>query len=1220
MTAGNNIVIAANQVSNTYGNLVARNDVVIGGAGTTATNATQAASVTNTSGAIEAGNDVNINAATLTNTIAAPAQIHQNYGTATPFTGCTSNCEAYVDVKSADPGTISANHNVNLTAGTFSNTGSLVTALNNVTINATNAASSNSQYLSAYWASNLKHDGSTYPAWGCANNPALCQQLYGGAYSSGTAQDPAGLPSSVGLADFVPSTIQAGNTLVVNSPTLTTTGNVIGPTIALTGATLVNGITNPNVYTPPPAVSGQVISLGPVSVSSYVSTTVDAAGFVTNASGQRTSVTGAAGLPSNSPVGVQTVAKPTTPSVTNVNAPQTVTVTTISGEKVKATYLTNNPAAQVVNSISSASLIAALPANLRPGSVPFYYDPYTENRQIEQAALQATGKNSFYSTTSATDSTSQASIENQDKAALYGAALEYAKQNNIALGTQLSQAQLAQINAPMLWYVEQTVPEPGCSATGNGSCPTVQALMPEVLLPENYAVVNADGEIAGKDVTLHFVNSILNTGTITAETLHLNTNSLTSEQRSTNVGTIYTDLGDGVGVTTGTVVQQGGFISAANYDMNVQALNQMGGALQKLNPDGTVDTDGTQAMLASLKSQLGSNFTRSTVSNNLHTDFIADSGGVGAQIMGAIAAVFAAVIMQPEISAGIMSMTSAADAAAEGAFAAAAAGAEGTAITTAATVAGGTFAVGGVANAMISVGLTSFLSSMVGQIVGTGQVDFGSALQNGLIGTVTAGLTNGITFDASGPSWSWTASPNSLASLAGVQNVGNTLVPQASVPVAGTLPEQALAVAGEAVIQASVQTAIQGGSFLTNLRNSAVSDAAAVGAYAIGNAFDDTTGFWTTSNPLYAVEHAVLGCAASAANGTGCASGAVGAAMSALIAPAVRDGLYDGTQDVSYRDNGDGTITQTTSYDNSAFNAATAAVAMLTGSSVAGLLGLNANAAALAAENEALNNSLSTKYQYLKGQTAACNGQPLSCYQNLLANTQAAYQRAQQDVAANCGAGGNSAACQVARNDVAQLYLNQRNLRQFLQNTPNCSTTLCVALTTGGLDLAGLGVGAAIGRLIAAARGVFGSAAGSSTGQASASSRVPTGGDVDLPGVYNNQVQGVATNSSVGFDTSNLESKLSGYLLDAAHPQNQTKANWFGQALGFDQSNWQDLASQLRFDPATAVATKTTQYGQTYEQVLPITGANGKTINTTFVFMKDNSGTVRFVTGIPTKK
>ena len=106
----------------------------------------------------------------------------------------------------------------------------------------------------------------------------------------------------------------------------------------------------------------------------------------------------------------------------------------------------------------------------------------------------------------------------------------------------------------------------------------------------------------------------------------------------------------------------------------------------------------------------------------------------------------------------------------------------------------------------------------------------------------------------------------------------------------------------------------------------------------------------------------------------------------------------------------------------------------------------------------------------------------------------------------------------------------------------------------------------------------------------------------------------------MGFDTSNLESKLAGYLLDPAHPQNQTKAIWFSQALGFNQSNWQDLASQLYFDPAMAVATKTTQYGQTFEQVIPISGANGKTIDTTFVFMKDSSGAVRLVTGIPAKQ
>ncbi|WP_227791509.1 beta strand repeat-containing protein [Burkholderia sp. BE17] len=660
VTAGNNLVIAADQVANTYGNLVAKNTVVIGGAGTTVTSPTQAASVTNTSGAIE-GNDVTINAATLTNTIAAPAQVHENYGTATPFTGCTSNCEAYVDVQSASPATITANHNVNLSAGTFSNTGSLVTALNNVTINATNSAHSDNQYLSAYWASNLTHYNASYPAWGCANNPALCQQLYGSAYSSGAAQDPAGLPSSVGMSDFVPGTIQAGNTLSVNSPTLTNTGNVIGQRVALTGSQLVNGITNPNVYTPPPVVSGQVVSLGPQAVPGSVATTVNAAGFVTNLNGQRTSVTGAAGLPPNTPVGVETIGKPKAPSVAQTITPTIKTVQTIAGDTVTATYLTNNPAAQVVNSISSASLIAALPANLRPGSVPFYYDPYTENQQIEQAALQATGKSSFYSTPNATDSTSQASINNADKAALYGAALEYAKQNNIALGTQLSDAQLAQINAPMLWYVEQTVPEPGCSAIGGAACPTVQALMPEVLLPKNYAVVNADGEITGTNVALNYANSILNTGAVSAQNLTVNTQSLTNEQRSTNVGTIYQEVDGGVAVTTGTVTQQGGFMSAMNYDMNVQSLNQIGGALQQISADGSVNQAATQQMLANLKGQLGNQFTQSTVSNNLHTDVIEDGGMGPILVVQAMMEIAVSLVGFPMVAAAMGSLMNMAD-------------------------------------------------------------------------------------------------------------------------------------------------------------------------------------------------------------------------------------------------------------------------------------------------------------------------------------------------------------------------------------------------------------------------------------------------------------------------------------------------------------------------------------------------------------------------------
>ncbi|WP_259461464.1 filamentous hemagglutinin N-terminal domain-containing protein [Paraburkholderia fungorum] len=924
VTAGNDIVIAANTVSNTYGTLAARRNVVIGGAGTTAsdtsatpTNLTQAASVTNTSGSIAAGNDANISAATLTNTIAAPVQVHQNYGSATPFTGCTSNCEAYVDVQSAAPSTITANHNVNLTAGSFSNTGSLITALNNVTINASGSASSANQYLNAYWSSGFTHYGTPYATWGCANNPSLCGTLYGSAYSSSAAQDPAGLPSSVGLPGFVPATIQAGNTLSVNSPTLTNTGNVIGQTVALSGSQLVNGLTNPHVYTPPPAVSGQVISLGPLSVPASATTTINGAGLVTTLAGQPTSVTGAAGLPSNTPIGVQTVGKPVPPVTGTTPAPQSVTVQTSNGQKtVTVSYLASNPAAQVMGDITPASLLANLPANLQPASVPFYYDPYTEDQQIEQAALQATGKSSFYSTTSAADSTSQTSIDNQDKAALYGAALQYAKQNNVALGTQLSQAQLALIDAPMLWYTEETVPEPGCTATGNGACPTVQTLMPEVLLPQNYASVRADGEITGTNVSLNYANSILNTGSISADNLTVNTGTLTNEERSTNIGTIYQDVGVGVEKTTGTVVQQGGFMSAMNYDMNAQAIDNVGGAIQQVNADGSLNQAATSQMLANLKSQLGNQFTQSTVSNNLNSTLIADGGMGPLQVFQMVMLVAISVVTA---GAG-----------------------------TGAAIAG--FTAGTAEAAAANAAFAALVSSLAGQAM-NGQFSLKSIAESVAIAAVTAGLTNGVTFDSNTGSLGFNLTQNisqlpqgvsTLGQLAGVAPGAGTTVAQSAASVAGNLPQQALAIGAEATLQAGVQSAIGGGSFLANLKNDAVSDVAAAGAYDIGTAFNGQPGSLgapNASDPAYVLAHAALGCASSAALGSGCAGGAIGGSTSALISPFLVD-QAGGAANLTDADRA--TIT---------------AIAMLTGGTAAGLLGQNATTAMTAAENEAQNNS-----------------------------------------------------------------------------------------------------------------------------------------------------------------------------------------------------------------------------------------------------------------------
>ena len=100
--AGNYLVIAAGQINNTYGNLLAGHDIVIGGVGTTATSTTPASSLTNTSGNIIAGNNVTLAVSgAMTNTLPPPVTIHQDYGSKEAYSGCMtaggykeSYCEA----------------------------------------------------------------------------------------------------------------------------------------------------------------------------------------------------------------------------------------------------------------------------------------------------------------------------------------------------------------------------------------------------------------------------------------------------------------------------------------------------------------------------------------------------------------------------------------------------------------------------------------------------------------------------------------------------------------------------------------------------------------------------------------------------------------------------------------------------------------------------------------------------------------------------------------------------------------------------------------------------------------------------------------------------------------------------------------------------------------------------------------------------------------------
>jgi filamentous hemagglutinin len=81
------------------------------------------------------------------------------------------------------------------------------------------------------------------------------------------------------------------------------------------------------------------------------------------------------------------------------------------------------------------------------------------------------------------DSSTNGTVTDQEKKDLYGNAVTYAEQNNIQLGTALTQTQINALTQPMLWYVQQT--DPDCTATGTDTCPTITALMPQVYLPAN---------------------------------------------------------------------------------------------------------------------------------------------------------------------------------------------------------------------------------------------------------------------------------------------------------------------------------------------------------------------------------------------------------------------------------------------------------------------------------------------------------------------------------------------------------------------------------------------------------------------------------------------------------------------------------------------------------------------------------------------------------------
>ena len=147
--------------------------------------------------------------------------------------------------------------------------------------------------------------------------------------------------------------------------------------------------------------------------------------------------------------------------------------------------------------------------------------------------------------------------------------------NNLQLGQALTQEQINTLDAPMLWYVEQKVPDQDGNETA--------ALVPTVYLPQLYTDSHphvAGGLIQGDEVTLNVSGTLTNSGYLVASNqLSLSAQDFLNGKRQADIGRVVTPIDHGYTVTT---VQPGGFVSAAHLSINASRIASISGEFQVL--------------------------------------------------------------------------------------------------------------------------------------------------------------------------------------------------------------------------------------------------------------------------------------------------------------------------------------------------------------------------------------------------------------------------------------------------------------------------------------------------------------------------------------------------------------------------------------------------------------------------------------------------------------
>jgi filamentous hemagglutinin len=189
-------------------------------------------------------------------------------------------------------------------------------------------------------------------------------------------------------------------------------------------------------------------------------------------------------------------------------------------------------------------------------NLTFFADPLTEQRLIQQALLEQTGR-------AILDPKYRNPQEQQE--ALYKATVDFVNATGIKLGDKLTKAQRAKITKPILWYEYQII---------DGK----KVLVPQLILPEKdlakYASVNG-GAIFAEDIDLQG-DKVTNTGTLLAiNTLSIDAKEFLNEKRVGETGNWQSPYAAQAGgvlgaknifiKTTGDLINRGGTITAGNY-------------------------------------------------------------------------------------------------------------------------------------------------------------------------------------------------------------------------------------------------------------------------------------------------------------------------------------------------------------------------------------------------------------------------------------------------------------------------------------------------------------------------------------------------------------------------------------------------------------------------------------------------------------------------------